>query len=386
MRGLRLGVNALYLIPGGVGGTEVYLRSLLRALAQIDHTNEYFVFTNQETGASLVPDALNFFLEEQAVRAVNRPARLLWEQTVLPREAKRLGLDCLFNPGFTAPMRSPCPNVTVFHDLQHKRHPEHFRWWDLPFWRLFLRGSVTASAHLIAVSEATKLDLQKFYSVPDARITVVPHGVDPVYLHLLRRPEVSKPFLLCVSTLHPHKNLERLVRVFAKFHQARPEFRLVLAGMRGFHTEPIEKAIADHGLTGAVEITGWLPDADLHDLYRTATAFCYPSTFEGFGMPVLEAMAAGIPLACSRIPPLEWLAQDAAVLFDPHSDEQMLRALEEIVSGSEVVAQAIRRARARAAEFTWTRCAERTLEVLRSQAAGSRSSAGVARSNSGSAR
>jgi glycosyltransferase involved in cell wall biosynthesis len=386
MRGLRIGVNALYLIPGGVGGTEIYLRSLLRALAHVDQTNEYFVFTNQETGASLVPEAPNFFLEEQALRAVNRPARLLWEQTILPREAKRLALDCLFNPGFTAPFRSPCPNVTVFHDLQHKRHPEHFRWWDLPFWRLFLRASVMASKHLIAVSEATKADLKKFYSVPDDRITVVPHGVDPVYLHLLRRPEVSRPFLLCVSTLHPHKNLERLVRVFARFHKAQPEYRLVLAGMRGFHTEPVEKAIAENGLTDAVEITGWLPEADLHDLYRTATAFCYPSTFEGFGMPVLEAMAAGIPLACARIPPLEWLAQDTAVLFDPYDEAAMLRALEEIVSGSVEVHQRIRRARERAAEFTWTLCAEKTLEVLRSQAVRGRTPAGVAQSNSGPVR
>ncbi|HMC61962.1 MAG TPA: hypothetical protein VKJ01_22400, partial [Candidatus Solibacter sp.] len=123
MQPRRIGVNALYLIPGGVGGTEIYLRALLAALAEVDSANRYFVFTNRETGPDLVPSAANFTCVPQPVRAVGRPARLLWEQTALPLAALRLQLDVLLNPGFTAPLWSPCPQVTVFHDLQHKRHP-----------------------------------------------------------------------------------------------------------------------------------------------------------------------------------------------------------------------------------------------------------------------
>src|SRR5262249_51226338 len=126
----RIGVNALYLIPGGVGGTEIYLRELLKALAQIDTFNEYFVFTNLETGAALIPRQANFRGKQQAVRASFRPARIAWEQTVLPLEAARYRLDVLLNPGFTAPVLAPCSQVTVFHDMQHKRHPEYFRWFD----------------------------------------------------------------------------------------------------------------------------------------------------------------------------------------------------------------------------------------------------------------
>src|SRR4029077_11557812 len=132
----RIGVNALYLIPGGVGGTEIYLRELLKALAGIDSgPNQYYVFTNLETGREIVPAQSNFLLKPQAVHAANRPARILWEQIVLPLEVARFRLDVLFNPGFTAPYFALCPEVTVFHDLQHKRHPEHFRSYDLPFWR-----------------------------------------------------------------------------------------------------------------------------------------------------------------------------------------------------------------------------------------------------------
>jgi len=130
----RIGINALYLIPGGVGGTEIYLRELLEAMARIDTSNLYFVFTNLDTGPDLVPRQANFHQKVQAVRARFRPARILWEQTVLPLEAARYRLDVLFNPGFTSPLLAPCPSITVFHDLQHKRHPEHFRSFDLPFW------------------------------------------------------------------------------------------------------------------------------------------------------------------------------------------------------------------------------------------------------------
>src|SRR5271168_1861326 len=145
----RIGVNALYLIPGGVGGTEIYLRELLFALAQIDPVNDYFIFTNLETGADLVPRQSNFHWKPQAVHARFRPARILWEQVVLPLEASRYHLDVLFNPGFTAPILAPCRCVTVFHDLQHKRHPEHFRWLDLPVWRVLLWASARRSRTLI---------------------------------------------------------------------------------------------------------------------------------------------------------------------------------------------------------------------------------------------
>src|SRR6476659_7856849 len=149
---LRIGVNALYLIPGAVGGTEIYARNLLSALSQLDSANQYFIATNRET-VDLVPRAPNMHPLSQNVAGRIRPARILWEQTVLPAVAARHRFDVLFNPGVTAPLICPCPQVTVFHDLQHKRHPEFFRWFDLPFWNLLLYGSAHRSTRLIADSE-----------------------------------------------------------------------------------------------------------------------------------------------------------------------------------------------------------------------------------------
>jgi glycosyltransferase involved in cell wall biosynthesis len=291
---LRIGINALYLIPGGVGGTETYLRALLGALAEIDRDNQYFVFTNRETGADLIPKQANFTHAPQSVRATLRPARLAWEQTALPLAAARLRLDVLFNPGFTAPILCGCPQVTVFHDLQHKRHPEYFRWFDLPAWEFFLYWSAQVSTLVLADSDATAADLLRWYRLPEDKVRTVPLGVSPDFLALAarRKPE---PFLLAVSTLHPHKNLDGLLRAFAEFRSGGRDFRLVVCGIHGFFTGELQALRESLGLADRVDFPGWIPRADLLDLYARAWAFLYPSRFEGFGLPVLEAMAAGVP-------------------------------------------------------------------------------------------
>ncbi len=361
MRPLRIGVNALYLIPGGVGGTEIYLRNLVRALGEIDSVNEYFLFTNRETGNSLAPERGKFHTVAQPVRAAFRPARIAWEQGVLPLAVAAWRIDVLLNPGFTAPILCGCPQVTVFHDLQHKRHPEHFRRLDLPFWRTLLFWSAHVSRTLLADSEATREDLERFYRLPRNRIRVVPLGVDPKFFELVRRPE---PFLLAVSTLHPHKNLDRLLRVFAEFRRGRPQFRLTIAGLRGFDTDHLQALRRELGLAESVEFTGWIPRADLYDLYARAFAFVYPSTFEGFGLPVLEALAAGVPAGCSRIEPLASMAADAALLFDPGDERDMAGAIERICCDEPLRARLSAAGPKRAALFSWAATARATLDAL----------------------
>ncbi|HYL38937.1 MAG TPA: glycosyltransferase family 1 protein [Bryobacteraceae bacterium] len=345
---LRIGVNALYLIPGGVGGTEIYLRNLLGALAGIDAANQYVVFANRETGADLVPERGNFTLVREPVHAEFRPARILWEQLALPRAVRRHRIDVLFNPGFTAPIFCGCPMVTVFHDLQHKRHPEFFRWFDLPFWRFFLWAAARRSRGLIAVSGATRDDLVRYYG---RSAQVIQHGVERRFFEIAksRRP---RGYLLCVSTSHPHKNLDRLLRVHGELQDPPP---LVIAGVRGFAAKQVQ-ALAGK----SVRIAGWVPREELFELYRGALGFIYPSTFEGFGMPVLEAMAAGVPLACSDITPLREIAGSAVHYFDPASDAGIRDALLRLAGGSIATEAASRRA----AEFSWEKCARETLAYL----------------------
>ena len=360
---MRIGINALYLIPGGVGGTEIYLGSLLRALAKADTQNEYYVWTNRNTPASFLPQEVNFHAIAQPVDARNRPWRIAWEQVALPFGARRLKVDVILNPGFTAPFLALCPQVTVFHDLQHYRHPEYFRWFDLPFWRGLLYLAAHRSRLLIAVSEATGADLHRFYRLPAGKVRVVNHGVDPVFFSL-HREQASPPFLLAVSTLHPHKNLDGLLHAFAGFAAAYPEYRLVIAGLRGFHTAALDATCRSLGLESKVMFTGWIPREALYRLFATAQAFVYPSRFEGFGMPILEALAAGLPIACADAEPMRSIAGNAALLFPPDDYAQLARCLATLCFDHPERARLQAAGPARAREFSWDAAARATLAVL----------------------
>jgi glycosyltransferase involved in cell wall biosynthesis len=360
---MRIGVNALYLIPGGVGGTETYLRGLLVGLAEIDSRNRYFVFTNRETGIELTPPAGNFETVPQPVRAALRPARILWEQTALPLAAARLRLDVILNPGFTAPLAAGCPQVTVFHDLQHKRHAEYFRWFDLPFWEFFLFWSAHISKLILADSEATAQDLFRYYRLPPAKVRVVPLGVDQAFFEVAGRRSPER-FLLAASTLHPHKNLDGLLRAFAEFRRARPEFRLVVCGLHGFVTGPLLALRDSLGLRDVVDFPGWIPREELHERFARAWAFLCPSLFEGFGLPLVEALAAGLPTACSDIEPLRGMAGEAALLFDPRDPSAMAAAMLRISSDEALRARLARAGPLRAAGFSWRGTAEKTLQAL----------------------
>ncbi len=371
MASLRIGVNALYMIPGGVGGTEIYLRSLLGALERLETDHRFVIFVNKETEGGLAPQSPRFDVIRTGVRATNRPRRLTWEQLRFPRELRKHHIDVLFNPGFTTPIFAPCPTVTVFHDLQHKRHPENFRWFDLPFWNAFLYASAHRSSRIITVSNTTKHDFLASYKMDASRVRVVHHGVDPEFFGIREQysRNGSQRYVLTVSTQHPHKNFLRLLLAYADFAHERPDVNLVMVGMRGFEAAEIERVIAECGLRDKVRCTGWIPRQELYALFAGADALIYPTSFEGFGMTLLEGLAAGLPVACSAIEPVRTLAGNAALLFDPDRVEDIAAALRRI-TGDETLRRTLSEAGpARARDFNWEKAARATLEVL-TEAAG----------------
>jgi glycosyltransferase involved in cell wall biosynthesis len=296
----------------------------------------------------------------------------MWEQLALPRALRLYDIDVLLNPGFTAPVLAPCPSVTVFHDLQHQRHPEYFRWFDLPFWRLFLYASARRSAMIIAVSESTRQDFIAHYGIDASRVRVVHHGVDPEFFGIKERftNGQNQRYILSVSTLHPHKNFRRLLPAYAEFAHRRPDVKLVIAGLHGFDSAQIQQLIRELDLTERVRCTGWIPRAELYALFAGADAFIYPTLFEGFGMTLLEAMAAGLPVACSDIEPLRSIAGQAALLFNPQDTREIEQALFRITD-EEGVREGLRRAGPkRASAFTWEETARATMEILVAAASG----------------
>ncbi len=360
---LRIGVNALYLIPGGVGGTEIFLRNLLDSLSRIDSSNQYVVYTNAGTGNDLVPNAPNFRQSRQWVNANIRPARILWEQAVLPFVVRSDGLDVLLNGGFTAPLLATCPQVTFIHDMQYKRHPEYFRPIDLLFWNLLVGAAIRRSKRLVTISESARTDIREFFQLDAA---VAPLGVEQRFFDIAteRKTQHPEPFLLCVSTLHPHKNIELLLRAYANFRNKYPDIKLVLAGMRGFQAGPVELLMQKLSLSEHVKITGWIPREEIYRLYTRASAFVFPSLFEGFGIPLVEALAAGIPSICANLEPMKTNAGDAALTFEPTSVDELTNALLRITSDSELRMQLCLAGQAQAQQFRWERTAAVTLHEL----------------------
>ncbi len=370
----RIGVNALYLIPGGVGGTEIYLRNLLAALAEIDHRNAYFIFTNRETGEDICPPAANFQRVPSAVPARFRPARLIWEQTVLPIQARRHKIDVLFSPGFSTPAFGGGRKVTVLHDLQHKRQPENFGRLERWAWEAMVWSAVRSSDWLVTVSKNSRRDIEQFYKTPTGRISVIAHGVERVFATLKDDPTFGESllrqagvpecgYLLAVSTVHPHKNWFRLLEAYeALVKEGRPE-HLVVAGLRGKSWRAVEKHIAEHQLAARVHLVGWQPREVLTGLFKFAEALVFPSTFEGFGMPVVEAMAAGLPVACSDIPPLRESADGVAEFFDPLSPADIAESMRRVLDPERQV-ELSAWGRERAERYQWKTAAEQTLAIL----------------------
>ena len=195
------------------------------------------------------------------------------------------------------------------------------------------------------------------------KVRVVHHGVDPDFFELARRRRPER-FLLAVSTLHPHKNLDGLLRAFAQFRRTHPDFRLIVCGMHGFFTGPLHELRESLGLADSVEFPGWIPRQDVYELFARAWAFLYPSLFEGFGMPVLEGMAAGVPTACSGIEPLASIAGQAALLFDPHDVNAIAGAMLRLVDDEPLRQRLAEASPRRAAEFSWRSAAAETLAVI----------------------
>lgn len=363
----RVGLNVLYLMPERVGGTEVYARELVRALGTAHPDVSFTVFCGREAGDALRAAGwpANVSVTELSLPSAAKPVRVAGELALLPRRARRAGVQLVHSLGTTSPAHGPFARVVTVHDLIYARFPDTFPLAS----RLGLRAVVPAGARrahrVITGSESARREVVDGLGVPAARVDVVPHGLgrppaaDPTPAEELRaRWELAPgPVVLTVSAALAHKNLERLLAAFAKLPGAPV---LVVAGHAGRESERLAGVAAGLGVADRIRFTGWIADADLEGAYRLATCFAYPSLHEGFGIPILEAMRRGVPVACSDATSLPEVAGDAAVLFDPEDVDAIVAALRSVLDDPKRRADLAARGPARAAGFTWERSAELT--------------------------
>lgn len=371
---MRIGINALYLIPGKVGGTESYLRNLLRHFQQCDSENEYLVYTNRENAGSFELTQPNFREVPCAIRASSRPARILWEQIMLPRYARRDRIDVLHSPGYTAPLGLGCPSVVTIHDLNYHFFPQD--WGRAARWahRLLIPRVARRATMILTVSHASKESLASVLGVTGSKIAVVHSGVDDnlvpvseaVRLGTRQKHGLAGEYFLSVVASHPHKNLDGLLLAYDQLSAGWPELPpLVIAGLSGRHHQHIERLVSSRRQPGRIVLTGWVPASELSALYREAALFVFPSLYEGFGFPVLEAMSVGVPVVSSNATSLPKLVGDAGVLVDAADPPAMATAIRHLWRDAELRREMARRGIARAACFTWRRAATETLAVYR---------------------
>jgi glycosyltransferase involved in cell wall biosynthesis len=367
----RVGLNALFLLPGRVGGSEVYARELTRSLAARRPDVEFVVFCGREASRSLrgAPWPDNVRIWRLPVAVANKPLRIAAELTILPLAARRARIDLLHSLGTTSPLVTGLPGVVSILDLIYEHFPDTFPAPALLGLKALVGPGARRADRVIAISHAVKADVVQ-------RLRVPAQQVDVVHLGFGRRstaaptPEAElrgrlglggSRVVLCVSAALAHKNLGRLIEAFASLRPASADLRLVLAGHAGRETDRLRAQATHAGIADRVAFTGWASDEDLEGLYALAACCVYPSLHEGFGLPLLEAMVRGVPLASSDATSLPEVADDAAELFDPRDVAAMARAVARLLEDREHASELVERGRARAQTFTWERCADGVL-------------------------
>lgn len=365
---MLVGIDASRATVARRTGTENYSLHLIRGLLALDDAHRYRLYFRQPP-----PEDLFDLRAEQRILRFPR----LWTHVALSREMLTSPPDLLFVPSHVLPLIHPRCSVATVHDLGFHYYPEAHTLFQNVYLRWSTRHNARASTLVLADSLATRRDLNHYYGLPADKVLVVYPGrdetlapvTDPTTLAAVRvRYNLQQPYLLYVGTLHPRKNLVRLVQAFAQLlgqpaaGSADPV--LVLAGQRGWLYREISDEVRRLGLQGRVRLTGYVPDEDLPALLSGALAFAFPSLYEGFGLPVVEAMACGTPVVCSQSSSLPEAAGDAALLVDPLDPEAISAALARIVGDEGLRRELVRRGFEQARQFSWRRCAREARAAL----------------------
>ncbi len=372
-RQLRVGMNLCYLRPGEVGGSETYVRQLVRQLAERDDV-QLTLFCHG--------DCARTFESTRGARVVvtswhpySAVRRLLDENLRLAVLTRVHQCDVLFSPAnFGAPLLpTRLPQVVTVHDFQHDALPHNFsRATRLARTGLF-RASFHRAQHIIAISQYTRSAALRDYGVPDHKISAIHEGateeviVDAATARRTQRAHgLSEPYVLYPAMAAPHKNHEVLLEAFAQAVAGGSQLRhLVFTGKHSHHSRAIRERTEELGLGDRVHTLGFVSRQELWELLSGATALAFPSRFEGFGLPVLEAMLVGVPVIASTAASIPEIAGDAALMVHPDDVGGWADALTRLTEDRELQRDLIARGKDRVAGFTWSLCADRTVEVLR---------------------
>ena len=353
-----------------LGGNESYAINLIEALAQIDQTNLYTLYVTRRAAIDRFADRWSNF----KVKRTPPHTPLVRIPLTLSRELRRHPVDVL-HVQYTAPPLVPCPLVATIHDLAFEHLPETFKrrsWMQL---RLTVRATARRAARIITVSNYSRDDIVATYGIAPELITVTPEAAPPHFARVTSGNElkrvresygIAKDYILSLCSIQPRKNLVRLIEAYTSLRQSRPagEFpQLVLAGKRAWLDRETIRAAERNSGDRDIVFTGYVPEQELPALYSGAICFVYPSYFEGFGLPVLEAMQCGVPVVAGNRTSLPEVVGDAGALIDPFDERELAAAIARVIDNPDYRAQLCVKGLKRAKLFSWTTAARLTLQV-----------------------
>jgi glycosyltransferase involved in cell wall biosynthesis len=372
---MHIGIDA-HAIGARQGGNETYIRNLVKALAEIDERNHYTLYL---ANARAAVEWRNGFIKRHAnfeIRSLPPPTPLVRVPVALAFELRLRPVD-LLHVQYTAPPFCPVPVIATIHDLAFEHLPQTFTRRGSLQMKLTVRSTAKKAARIATVSEYSRQDLLRTYKLPPEKVVVTYNGVESRFTfqpnsadeaeRIRRRFGIDRDYILAVGSLQPRKNLVRLIRVYARLRAEQEKFKhqLVIVGRQLWLADEIFDEVKKQPWAEDVILTGYVADEDLPALYRAAAAFVYPSIFEGFGLPPLEAMACGTPVITSNTSSLPEVVGDAAVLIDPYDEQKLANALLRIVNDELLRVRLRKQGIEQVKKFTWRAAAEKTLQLYR---------------------
>jgi len=362
---LRIGIMARGL-SGPTGGVRRYIASITHALLTIDRKNEYVLYYDHRSHLGENPTAIE--------KVINIPSKMLYDHIALPLAVRRDRVDVLFCPKNVVPPLSNCKSVTIVHDLGYMANPTYYAPVDTLYMNLAMRWSIRKSSAIIAVSQNTKADLVSRLGAKAEKIHCIYEAMDENYRLIEDRARLENvrdkynlpsEFILSVAGLQRRKNLPNLIKAFSLLRE-RPEInhKLVMIGAPSWQHSAILSEMRASPVRNEIQWLKFIPEEDLPVIYNLATLFVFPSLYEGFGLPLLEAMACGCPVVCSNTSSLPEIAGDAAILVDPTSIEQLADGIYKVLVDDNLQNDLIKKGLERASCFSWERAAKETLEVF----------------------
>lgn len=366
---LNFGINLLFIRPGINGGTETYARDIISSFVKVAADSyDFTVYAASENVVNWFDDLAGITFKH-VKRILHDPSlRILYEQFIFPRVLKQDEIDVLFSPGYVCPPGGDYVSIITVHDMFAYVCPEYISAARRIYWRLMIPRSLRRADMVLAVSETTAKDIARFFPEASSKTAVIHESVSEELVKTLRTTgsrstnqiNGGREFILAVSTIKPIKNMANLLKAFAEIKYAyKRDLDLVLVGRDALGT--LSKLAMDLCVGENVRLTGYVSDEDLFHYYSSAAVFVLPSYYEGFGLPVVEAMCCGCPVVCSNTPALKEVAGDAAVYFDPNDVDEMAEA---ILTGNEMRESLITRGYQNLKRFSWEESARKLYSLV----------------------